>query len=184
MITNLRSRQGYLTHGPVPVDGRGCTAHSKVRRRDDEWSGRAVIRSGDSAVAPFGAGPPLRGLAARGKAIHPMAFEFASRHPDRLFFPTVHVHDGQVHLTAAFSHALYCQVPEAIGSRLLAEPRVSEPIGPPKSWNPHQSWVASDGTVSAFVDTSRAEGIMDANAVAYRRQVFGLAPNTDQWVQP
>jgi len=28
---------------------------------------------------------------------HPMAFEFATRWNDRVFFPTVHIHDGEVH---------------------------------------------------------------------------------------
>ena len=43
------------------------------------------------------------------KTIHPMAFTFRTRDPLRLFFPTVHVHDGRVHTTATFDHALYYQ---------------------------------------------------------------------------
>src|SRR5207248_7445223 len=41
------------------------------------------------------------------KVIHPMAFEFPRAAPARLFFPTVHIHDGKVHDTATFDHALY-----------------------------------------------------------------------------
>jgi hypothetical protein len=122
----------------------------------------------------------LKGLAAPPKAVHPMAFEFASRHPDRLFFPTVHVHDGQVHPTASFSHALYCQVPDAVGTRLLAEqPLLERPGFPPNLFLP---WAVSDRTVSAFVDASRADGLVDANTVAYRRQLLGREPNADQWI--
>jgi hypothetical protein len=29
---------------------------------------------------------------------HPMAFEFETRHQENLFFPTVHIHDGEVHI--------------------------------------------------------------------------------------
>jgi hypothetical protein len=43
--------------------------------------------------------------------VHPMAFSFPTRVPDRLFFPTVHVHDGKVHRTANFDHSLYYQHP-------------------------------------------------------------------------
>jgi FimV-like protein len=41
--------------------------------------------------------------------IHPMAFEFRTRDKEKLFFPTVHVHDRQYHDKARFDHALYCQ---------------------------------------------------------------------------
>ncbi len=34
-----------------------------------------------------------------------MAFEFPHRDPTRLFFPTVHVHDGRVHARAEFDRA-------------------------------------------------------------------------------
>lgn len=42
--------------------------------------------------------------------VHPMAFEFPRRDPKQLFFPTVHIHDGQVHAEAAFDHMLYFQL--------------------------------------------------------------------------
>jgi hypothetical protein len=41
--------------------------------------------------------------------VHPMALTFPTRTPDKLFFPTVHVHDGRFHTTAKFDHALYYQ---------------------------------------------------------------------------
>ncbi len=43
------------------------------------------------------------------KKIHPMAFEFATRAPHRLFFPTLHVHDGALHDHADYAHYLYAQ---------------------------------------------------------------------------
>ena len=29
--------------------------------------------------------------------VHPMAFEFPTRSPDEIFFPTAHIHDGACH---------------------------------------------------------------------------------------
>jgi hypothetical protein len=43
------------------------------------------------------------------QAVHPMAFSFVSAKPDQLFFPTVHVHDGEMHPEEEFDHILYCQ---------------------------------------------------------------------------
>jgi hypothetical protein len=40
--------------------------------------------------------------------VHPMGMTFPTR-DERVFFPTVHVHDGRFHATAAFDHALYYQ---------------------------------------------------------------------------
>lgn len=49
----------------------------------------------------------------RGDAkVHPMAFHFPTRAPSRVFFPTVHVHDGAVHDRAHFDHELYWQGPQ------------------------------------------------------------------------
>lgn len=41
--------------------------------------------------------------------VHPMAFRFPTRDPGRIFFPTLHVHDGKAHAAARFDHALYYQ---------------------------------------------------------------------------
>ncbi|AKF11634.1 hypothetical protein DB32_008783 [Sandaracinus amylolyticus] len=41
--------------------------------------------------------------------VHPMAFRFPTRDAARTFFPTVHVHDGEVHEQAEFDHELYWQ---------------------------------------------------------------------------
>ena len=52
---------------------------------------------------------PVASMQSRSRTIHPMAFEFRSRDTERLFFPTVHVHDGQYHERAWFDHALFMQ---------------------------------------------------------------------------
>src|SRR5207237_3725851 len=41
--------------------------------------------------------------------VHPMAFEFPRADRAKLFFPTVHIHDGTVKPKAKFDHMLFCQ---------------------------------------------------------------------------
>ena len=57
----------------------------------------------------------LRGTAGQPVSAHPMAIRFPRRDPATLFFPTVHVHDGQVRDRARFDHALYTQAPSPPG---------------------------------------------------------------------
>ena len=105
----------------------------------------------------------LKGLEARAKKqFHPMAFEFPTRKPDALFFPTVHVHDGQVHETAHFNHELYCQIPAAAAGK---------------------GWFPATMPLVPFVDVARAENTLDPNQALYRRMMSGPAPNQDQWIQ-
>lgn len=40
---------------------------------------------------------------------HPMAFAFPTSRPGHVFFPTLHIHDGEVHAKAEFDHVLYAQ---------------------------------------------------------------------------
>jgi len=41
--------------------------------------------------------------------MHPMAFSFPSALTDTVFFPTLHIHDGEVHEKERFDHTLYFQ---------------------------------------------------------------------------
>ncbi len=95
--------------------------------------------------------------------VHPMAFEFPQREPERVFFPTVHLHDGRVHSVAAFDHTLYCQLP-------------TPPSAGPLGWN------RSATPASEFVDVPRAGGLIDSDGHCWRRQLRGLLPNTDTWI--
>jgi hypothetical protein len=89
--------------------------------------------------------------------IHPMAFRFPTRAPDRLFFPTVHVHDGRVHERADFRHALYFQGPFEGEQRSLGDARM-------------------------YVATSRAQGLVIDEAPLYRRELIGSLENRDTWI--
>lgn len=93
---------------------------------------------------------------------HPMAFTFPTRWRDRVFFPTVHVHDGRFPLEAGFDHDLYLQV----GDRALSGEAAS-------------AWAESDGPVGQAVDVRRAAGLVDGEAHAYRREVRRVLPNRD-----
>ena len=65
---------------------------------------------------------PLAAAFTGSKEIHPMAFEFRSRDPERLFFPTVHVHDGKFRSRADFDHLLFMQFDDenVVGPRVTA----------------------------------------------------------------
>jgi hypothetical protein len=96
--------------------------------------------------------------------VHPMAFTFPQRKPGVLFFPTVHVHDGQVHEQADFDHWLYCQ-PDAL---------VQGHLG---------SWTASYAAASA-VCASRAfaNDLVDPAKRFYRKRLEGRLKNQDTLV--
>lgn len=96
---------------------------------------------------------------ARGDAkVHPMAFHFPTRDPSRVFFPTMHVHDGQVHERAAFDHELYWQGPQ---------------VG-------HITDQTSFGPLSP-VSGQRSQGLL-LQDVARRRVMRGEFANTDVWI--
>jgi hypothetical protein len=99
---------------------------------------------------------------APGKA-HPMAFSFQSRHQDRLFFPTVHVHDGAVHATAAFDHQLYCQ------------PGAKDAGG-------ELGWRASQLDPGTQVSFAGAQGLVLDGARVLRARLEGELPNQDIYV--
>jgi hypothetical protein len=90
--------------------------------------------------------------------IHPMAFEFPRADPRRLFFPTVHIHDGKVHATANFDHALFCQIPEA-----------SVALG----------WTESPQIAREFMKLDKAAGLIDGDGHVYKKTLRGRLKNAD-----
>lgn len=95
------------------------------------------------------------------KRIHPMAFEFPRADSKRLFFPTVHVHDGKVHNTARFDHVLYCQE-NADESLHLAH-----------------GWEESHSLARDFVSVEKAEKIVAGDRHCYMRRMTGELRNQD-----
>lgn len=93
--------------------------------------------------------------------VHPMAFSFPKMPGAWLFFPTVHVHDGQVHRMAVFDHSLYCQLPAGSSSLDTA------------------GWHESDVPAAEFMQVSKARGLVDGAQACYRKVMQGTLPNTD-----
>lgn len=109
------------------------------------------------------------------KQVHPMALEFDTGQNARsggaanLFFPTVHIHDGQVHAREHFDHALYFQARNIETWRAL-------PARP----------VASAAGLGRFVKPERAKNIVAAGAAGapgYKMTLRGMLPNRDVWVR-
>ncbi len=121
-----------------------------------DW-GFAVFQLRQEEVAGFFARLLGRGERYR-RTVHPMAFRFPTRDPARVFFPTVHVHDGAVHDTARFDHTLYAQGAEAA-----------------------EGWEAEEQPVRQVVDVERAGGLIDESP-GLRRTLAGVLENRDVWL--
>lgn len=72
--------------------------------------------------------------------VHPMAFKFPSAQLDRVFFPTIHVHDGTLPKYERFDHSFYIQVPE---SKLQQEITLWEETRPSHTEVSPESLIAS-----------------------------------------
>jgi hypothetical protein len=92
--------------------------------------------------------------------VHPMAFEFPRANRQRLFFPTVHIHDGEVHPQAQFDHVLYCQT---TGGEKL----------------PMMEWSESPQLAEQFVKIDQAAGLIHGGSHVHRRYIRGKRKNED-----
>ena len=95
--------------------------------------------------------------------VHPMAFRFPRANRRKLFFPTVHIHDGQVHARAKFDHVLYCQP----GDHDL--PTLNR-------------WKESPGHPDSFMQIEKTKKIVNPTAHVYRKSLRGTLKNTDTLV--
>lgn len=97
------------------------------------------------------------------QTVHPMAFDFPTAHEDRLFFPTVHIHDGRVHARAEFDHVLYCQPGAPAGLKL-------------------SKWTESPQLANRFVDVKKSKGVLLPDQHCYKRELRGTLANKDSFV--
>lgn len=95
--------------------------------------------------------------------VHPMAFEFPREHPERIFFPTVHIHDGTIEKEAGFDHVLFCQLPEDDVMML-------------------RGWQESYRPAGMFMDKNKSRGLIDPTAHCHRSKLTGTRPNADLWL--
>lgn len=98
--------------------------------------------------------------------VHPMAFWFPARNPRRLFFPTVHVHDGTAPPRARFDHTLYCQLASGGGFS-------GDELG---------RWQESPQPAEGFVKVGEAQELVTGDEHVYRLRLRGTLPNEDTFV--
>jgi hypothetical protein len=100
------------------------------------------------------------GAAKEPSRLHPMAFEFSTRDPEQLFFPLLHVHDGQLHREAAFDHVLYAQ-----------------------GLHTHRLFNHSGKPLHEDIGHAHARLVLDLDAPFSRREMTGTLPNRDEWAR-
>ncbi len=100
--------------------------------------------------------PSANGTARR---IHPMAFQFPTEMDEGLYFPTLHIHDGQVNASAEFDHTLYFQGDEF--------QHFAEQISP--------------NNADAFMKVDETMGIVQGGIVCGKRSIVGINANEDTY---
>ena len=101
---------------------------------------------------------------------HPMAFEFETRLRDT-FFPTVHIHDGQVHRLEEFDHTLYLQhagFDSVVGSY----------AGPTKQ-DAASGLVRSKDVARNYCQIQKTKGIVEPELLVHRTTLQGQLENRD-----
>jgi hypothetical protein len=131
----------------VPSRADFTRLEARFRLPDAVWD--AVPDAHDFGFAVFQ-------LDAGAQTVHPMAFRFRTRDPRRLFFPTLHVHDGRVHARAKFDHALYYQHPRLPST--------------------------DTGQVSPLTTNDTHGGVVTPGQPVLRRTLRGRMPNRDTYV--
>jgi hypothetical protein len=159
----------------VPTLGDFSRLDPRFRLDDAVW--RKLPRYADHGFAVF----QLRGLQGgwlsrllrpeRKKTFHPMAFEFPTRFPSHLFYPTVHIHDGEVHPEAFFDHALYAQADVAALAGCTTEPDGRDDL----------PWVAGE-PAHRHLRVEATRGLVSAEGRLFKRTIQGPGPNADRWV--
>ena len=112
-----------------------------------------------------------------GQSVHPMAFSFASRSAHSLFFPTVHIHDEQVHPYEKFDHQLFYQMEPT--RRLLGLLPVRTAAVPKNAEDVSFSSVAFGNVMNV----ARTKGLVGAKQKGIKARLYGSLPNTDTWVR-
>ena len=121
--------------------------------------------------------------------IEPMAFVFETRYPDRLFFPTLHRHDGNVAAWEYFDHILLAQ-----GLELGPRPRLTrEDVERYDRQKPYFSFWYPPENAEGWADTIKPlkafdlalpdslAGAIDAEEEVFLKVLRGNFPNEDHW---
>ena len=94
--------------------------------------------------------------------IHPMAFWFFTRETNKLYYPTVHVHDGRVHENEEFNHVIYGQGKVVDHPGLNCTTKIS-------------------GSAVLKNISSKSKGAASDDSEVYRQTLVGNLPNKDIW---
>jgi hypothetical protein len=95
--------------------------------------------------------------------VHPMAFTFPRHGRSPLFFPTVHIHDGEVHEKAEFDHVLYLQ------------PKDNTQMMP-------SNWEDSPQSAKMFMQIKECQGLVNGDLHCYKKELFGKLRNRDTFL--
>lgn len=83
----------------------------------------------------------------------PLALEYPMRNPNLLYFPTLHIRDGEAAEDANFDLDLFCQA--------------------------RSGWLRTYDVASSFMDIDKAQGVLDPGERVSRMTVQGMHPNSD-----
>ena len=107
------------------------------------------------------------------KTLHPFALTFPTREPLKVFFPTVHLHDGTVPTRAEFDHCLYWQ-------RDIEQPR--QDTGSRVARGQGVQQMISGQQLTEHVQIEASKGLVNGALACRRRFIKGMLPNADTWV--
>jgi hypothetical protein len=125
---------------------------ARFRLADGVWDKLPAYKKFGFAVFKLKEGNPK---------LHPMAFNFPRASRTSIFFPTVHIHDGEVHANAEFDHTLYLQ---PSGSR------------PPRNWD------ETPQPAGMFMNVEKSAGLIAKDEHVYRLRISGRQKNQDTLV--
>jgi hypothetical protein len=114
----------------------------------------------------------LKSLAAE---LLPVVMRFPSRDPNKIFFPTMHIHDGQVHPTEQFDHWLYTQEP--LFDRYCGLYLGGETI------DPNTRWIRSALPIAKTIPTKAYGSSIEPRLLVHRQRLVGNLPNEDHWLE-
>ncbi|HBE71353.1 MAG TPA: hypothetical protein DDW52_24670 [Planctomycetaceae bacterium] len=103
---------------------------------------------------------------------HPMAMRFETSLKDQVFFPTLHIHDGEIHKSEKFDHYLFMQhagMDSVVGS-----------YAGPKKTQSRTGMVRSKNPVRDFAKPDKSAGLLEPDLLLHRKRMSGNLPNRDE----
>jgi hypothetical protein len=101
---------------------------------------------------------------------HPMAFDFESENR-KLYFPTMHIHHGEVHPTEEFDHVLYLQH-AGIDSEVSGYQNC-------EAADQATGLIRSERIAQEFAKIDEARGILIGNLLVHKKIIRGNHENAD-----